>query len=505
MNFATFTFLWFFTFVFLLYWAIRNRSWQNVLLLGSSYFFYAWWDWRFAWLMIVSSVIDYVAARAIANARNRSKIGDSEPNTNGSGRLWLIISLVANLGLLGTFKYFDFFSTQFAAMFEMFGYEVSAVTLNYVLPVGISFYTFQTMSYTIDVYKGQAQPTRSILSYFAYVSFFPQLVAGPIERASHLLTQFDTPRRFSTEQASEGGRLILLGLAKKIMIADNVGIHVNTVYAAPQHYSGIDLAIASVMFAMQIYCDFSGYSDIARGTGKMLGFDLMVNFRSPYLSRSVSEFWSRWHISLSTWFRDYVYIPLGGSRCGRWRIAFNIMVTFLVSGFWHGANWTFIAWGFLHGLAVLPSVVFRKRGQRPESTARSWPARTLLGLGATMTTCILVTVAWVLFRAQSISDAWLILSRIGGDLVTMNEFTSGSADRSIDWIASVGIVPMIATILLIPAEWTQRNQEHLLEPRYFGPGWRSRCVRWIVYTVLIWATLYSIPQGKAPPFIYFQF
>lgn len=502
MNFATFTFFWFLTLVFIAYWAIRRRSWQNVLLLVASYAFYSWWDWRFTWLMLTSSLIDYIAARAIASARARAQLNLGNRNTTRSGRPWLILSLIANLGLLGTFKYFNFFSTQFAHMLHSIGIEASNVTLDVVLPVGISFYTFQTMSYTIDVYRGDTRPTKSVLSYFTYVAFFPQLVAGPIERASRLLPQFDAPRRFSNEQVSEGGRLLLLGLAKKMIIADNIGRWIDTVYSLPSRYSGWDLAVASTLFGMQIYCDFSGYSDIARGTGKMLGIDLMLNFRSPYLSRSPAEFWKRWHISLSTWFRDYIYIPLGGSHGSRWRTAFNVMVTFLVSGFWHGANWTFIAWGFVHGLAVIPQVVFRK--SKKERPPRVWALRFVLGLLATIATFVFVTSAWVFFRSATISEAWVILTRVYGDLVTLGDYTQGSIGRKFPWMDRIGIITWIAIWLLLPFEWIQRKRAHLLDIQLVGPAWISRCVRWIVYTVLIWSILYTIPQGIAP-FIYFQF
>ena len=339
MLFNSIEFAIFLPIVFILYWFVTNRNLkiQNILLVCASYLFYGWWDWRFLSLIFFSSIVDYLVG-----------IGLSKTEKTGKRKFLLLISIFVNLGFLGVFKYFNFFAENFAQAFTLFGSSIEPNRLNIILPVGISFYTFQTLSYSIDVYKKKLQPTKDIVAFFAFVSFFPQLVAGPIERATNLLPQFYKKREFSYDKATDGMRQILWGLFKKMVIADNCARLVNDIFDNFETFSGSTLLFGIVLFAFQIYGDFSGYSDIAIGTSRLFGFNLKRNFAFPYFSRDIAEFWRRWHISLSTWFRDYVYIPLGGSRGGKFSQVRNIFIIFIVSGFWHGANWTFIVWGALN-------------------------------------------------------------------------------------------------------------------------------------------------------------
>lgn len=335
MLFNSITFVYFFIAFFALYWLLKNHlKGQNILLLFASYIFYGWWDYRFLSLIIFSTIIDYFCGLRIANAQSKS-----------SKRFYFAISLIINLGLLGTFKYLGFFIDSFQNLLEVFGIQQARSTLQIILPVGISFYTFQTMSYSIDIYRGRMQPTKDFISFAAFVSFFPQLVAGPIERASHLLPQIEKKRGFDYQKSKEGVKIALYGLFKKVAIADTAAPFVNDIFANYEQQGPLILLLGAILFAFQIYGDFSGYSDIARGISYLLGIELMINFKQPYFSKDIGEFWKRWHISLSTWFRDYVYIPLGGSKFGLKNTLRNIYIIFLVSGFWHGANWTFIIWG----------------------------------------------------------------------------------------------------------------------------------------------------------------
>ena len=351
MLFNSIEFAIFLPIVFLLYWFVfqRNLKLQNFFLLVVSYIFYGWWDWRFLSLIVFSSFVDYFVGVGLKKEENQSK-----------RKLLLLTSILVNLGFLGFFKYYNFFADNFVEAFTLFGKQLNTYSLNIVLPVGISFYTFQTLSYSIDVYKRKLEPTEDVISFFAFVSFFPQLVAGPIERATNLLPQFYKKRKFDYSQAVDGMRQILWGLFKKIVIADNAAKVVNDVFSNYQDLNGSMLLIGGIFFAFQIYGDFSGYSDIAIGTARLFGFNLMKNFAFPYFSRDIAEFWRRWHISLSTWFRDYLYIPLGGSRGGTWMKVRNTFAIFIVSGFWHGANWTFIIWGTLNAIYFLPLLLAKK-------------------------------------------------------------------------------------------------------------------------------------------------
>lgn len=477
MAFNSFEFALFLTVVFAGYWTIRSFRAQNVLLLAASYFFYGWWDYRFLALLALSSVIDFAIGPAIAAASTASR-----------RKLLLAASLAMNLGMLGVFKYCDFFVDSLVQSLQLLGIEASASRLGLILPAGISFYTFQTLSYSIDIYRGRIQPTRDFVAFMAFVSFFPQLVAGPIERAEHLLPQFLEPRRFDYQKAVDGMRQILCGLFKKLVIADNCAACANLTFDHPNSYSGMTLALGAVCFAWQIYGDFSGYSDIAIGSSRLFGFSLMQNFACPYFSRDIAEFWRRWHISLSTWFRDYVYLPLGGSRCPKWKMIRNTLIVFLVSGLWHGANWTFVVWGLLNALYFLPLQLAganrRHVNSSPAVTAFMPSRREAAAIAATF---CLTTLAWVFFRADSVTAAVGYLARI---------FTMASGSQPSPIPSSV----LITVTLFAVLEWSQRHRAHVLE---FTEARIPRPVRWLLYYGIIVLTVAY--TGEKQEFIYFQF
>ena len=395
MLFNSTAFLLFLPTVFFLYWFVFKNQLraQNVLLLVASYIFYGWWDWRFLSLIIASTFLDYFIALALQKTERSSK-----------RKVLLAISLAGNLGMLGFFKYYNFFVTSWIEVWSSVGITMEATTLNIILPVGISFYTFQTLSYTIDVYRKEMEPTKSFIDFAAFVTFFPQLVAGPIERASHLLPQFYKNRTFDYQNAVDGVKLIIWGMFKKVVVADNCAFFVNTIFENPEAYSSGELFVGMVFFAFQIYGDFSGYSDMAIGISKLFGFDLMVNFKFPYFSRDIAEFWRRWHISLSTWFRDYIYIPLGGSKGSKWFQIRNVMIIFLVSGFWHGANWTYVVWGLFHALLFLPLLLFNVNRSHLITKSYGWFDFAKIGV-----TFLVVCIGWVFFRADSIAAAFQYL------------------------------------------------------------------------------------------------
>lgn len=404
MLFNSKEFLIFLAIVFVLYWIISNKNLkiQNSLILVSSYVFYGWWDYRFLSLIILSTFVDYFIGLKIFNQKIKSQ------------KFYLWISVIFNLSILGFFKYFNFFIESFFDLLYGFGYEIkSKWSLNIILPLGISFYTFQTMSYVIDVYKKKLEPTKDFISFACYVTFFPQLVAGPIERATNLLPQILSKRKFSIEQFYQGLRLILFGLFKKVVIADSLAPLVDLIFADYQNYGGGTLFLGAIYFAFQIYCDFSGYSDIAIGTSKLFGFEIMSNFKFPYFSRNIGEFWRKWHISLSSWFRDYLYIPIGGSKAGKMKSIRNIIVIFLVSGFWHGANWTFLFWGLFHSILFIPSFIFKTNRMYANSNLIEKKSfllpKELLNIS---TTFLLVTVGWVFFRSESITDSFLFIKKM---------------------------------------------------------------------------------------------
>lgn len=478
MLFNSLDFALFLPVVFLVYWLLlgRSRRAQNIFLLGASYVFYGWWDWRFVSLVVLSSFCDYLIGLGLAR---------SEAPTRR--RLLLLTSLLFNLGLLGFFKYFNFFLESFGGAFTLFGRDLSAERLSIILPVGISFYTFQTLSYTIDVYRRKIDATRDLVAFFAFVSFFPQLVAGPIERAGNLLPQFQKTRRFDYDNACDGLRQALWGLVKKMVIADNCAVLVNEIFGSYQDQGGLTLALGSVFFAFQIYGDFSGYSDIAIGVSRLFGFTLGRNFAFPYFSRDIAEFWRRWHISLTTWFKDYLYIPLGGSRGGLVSTLRNTLIIFLVSGFWHGANWTFVAWGLLNALYFFPQLI-AKTNRR--FTASAAPGRLLPRLGELRRMLItfgLVCLGWILFRAESIGQALGYMQRM---------FTTPHVDLA-GGLAYVWRIEVLLLVLFVLAEWVQREREHALDLHW------PRALRHAVYYALM---LVILVFGKeSQDFIYFQF
>ena len=398
MLFNSLQFLIFLPSVFFLYWYVFNKTLklQNSFILISSYFFYSWWDYRFLSLIFISTVVDYFVGFNIPKQDSKKK-----------QKLLLWCSVLFNLIVLGFFKYFNFFVDSLVDLFSSIGYEIKSVwTLNIILPVGISFYTFQTISYTIDVYKKKLKPTKDFISFASFVSFFPQLVAGPIERASNLLPQILNKREFNYEQGVQGLRLILWGMFKKVVISDSLAPMVDDIFSNYQDFGGGTLWLGAIYFAFQIYCDFSGYSDIAIGTSKLFGFELMLNFKFPYFSRNIGEFWRRWHISLSTWFRDYLYIPLGGSRYGKWKSIRNIFIIFLVSGFWHGANWTFIFWGMFHAILFIPSFLLNtNRKYTTSMIAENTFLPSPKEFFQTGITFMLVLLGWVCFRSKTIGDS----------------------------------------------------------------------------------------------------
>lgn len=479
MLFNSIDFAIFLPIVFVLYWFItyKNLKVQNLLIVAASYFFYGWWDWRFLGLILFSTVLDYLIGITLGKETNARK-----------RKLLLTTSLLVNLGFLGFFKYYDFFLDNFVTAFSFFGQDINPDRLNIVLPVGISFYTFQTLSYTIDVYKKKLPPTKDFVAFAAFVSFFPQLVAGPIERATNLLPQFYKKRKFDYLQAKDGLRQILWGLTKKIVIADNAAYYANLIFNDHEAYSGSTLLIGAFFFAFQIYGDFSGYSDVAIGTSRLFGFNLMQNFAFPYFSRDIAEFWRRWHISLSTWFRDYLYIPLGGSRGGLKMKIRNTMIIFIVSGFWHGANWTFIIWGALNAIYFLPLMLLDKNRVHTDIVAKGKYLPDLRELFQMLITFFITLIAWIFFRAKNVSTAIDYITQ----MFTENLF-------SVPTILPLKVLAFIGLLLLV--EWLQRTKQHGLE---FDTHTRIPLfVRWIFYMGLI--SLIILFSGEQQQFIYFQF
>ncbi|NNK18977.1 MAG: MBOAT family protein, partial [Maribacter sp.] len=442
MLFNSIDFAIFLPIVFFIYWFVVNKDLklQNLLVVLASYVFYGWWDWRFLSLIIFSTLVDYTVGQRLRSENNKIK-----------RKILLWTSILVNLGFLGFFKYYNFFLDNFITAFSFFGTEIQANSLNIILPVGISFYTFQTLSYTIDVYKRKLEPTKDFLAFSAFVSFFPQLVAGPIERATNLLPQFYKKRTFDYHKAVDGLRQILWGLFKKIVIADNSAQIANEIFNNSADYSGSTLALGALFFTFQIYGDFSGYSDIAIGTSRLFGFNLMQNFAFPYFSRDIAEFWRRWHISLSTWFRDYLYIPLGGSRGGTWMKIRNTFVIFIVSGFWHGANWTFIVWGALNALYFLPLLLLNRNRTNTDTVAQGKYLPTFKEFYQIGITFGLTVLAWIFFRAENIGHAFSYLSTVfSKSLFEIPQF--------------VGMRTAISTLFLIAIfiiiEWIGRNEQY---------------------------------------------
>jgi len=478
MLFNSIDFAIFLPIVFVLYWLVANKNlkFQNLLLLLSSYFFYTWWDWRFLSLIVFSSTIDYIVGLKLSNTTIESK-----------RKILLLTSIFINIGFLGFFKYFNFFSESFAQAFTLLGQPFEASRLDIILPVGISFYTFQTLSYSIDVYKRKMAPTKDIIAFFSFVSFFPQLVAGPIERATNLLPQFYKKRNFDYLKSVDGLKQILWGLFKKVVIADNCAIIVNDIFANYASYSSSTLMLGAIFFAFQIYGDFSGYSDIAIGTARLFGFNLMQNFAFPYFSRDIAEFWRRWHISLSTWFRDYLYIPLGGSRGSTNKKIRNIFIIFIVSGFWHGANWTFIIWGALNAFYFLPLLLLKTNRTNLSIVAQGKNFPTIREVVNILMTFFLTVFAWIFFRAESVSHAINYISKIFSNSLF-----------SIPEIFPKTIILLI--IMFVFLEWVGREGEYGLKKLFLS---YKRRTRWISYLILCVLILYY--SGREQPFLYFQF
>ena len=468
--------------VFVLYWFVtdKNLKLQNLLIVAASYLFYGWWDWRFLFLILFSTLVDYFVGRGLYREKDPAK-----------RKLLLWMSIIVNLGFLGFFKYYNFFLDNFVSAFTFFGMPVNASSLNIILPVGISFYTFQTLSYSIDVYKRKLEPTKDFIAFSAFVSFFPQLVAGPIERATHLLPQFYRKRKFDHSQAVDGMRQILWGLFKKMVIADNCAQFANEIFNNSEAMGGSTLVLGALFFTFQIYGDFSGYSDIAIGTSRLFGFDLMQNFAYPYFSRDMAEFWRRWHISLSTWFRDYLYIPLGGSRGGLWMKLRNTFIIFIVSGFWHGANWTFIVWGALNAVYFLPLLLTNNNRNNLNVVAGGKTFPTFKEIGQMLITFGLAVFAWIFFRAENIGHALSYISGIfSSSLLSMPSFAG--MQRAFTTLI------FIAVFLLI--EWNGREGQYAIAKAF--PN-KKRAVRWAYYLILVFLIFYF--QGEKQGFIYFQF
>ena len=510
MLFNSFEYLIFLPIVFFLYWFVFDYALgkckhqlllQNLFIVVVSYIFYGWWDWRFLILIAITTILSFL-----------SGIGIERAPTQRSKKVVMIANIVVNLGILGVYKYYDFFAREFA---ELIGIEADFLLLHLILPVGISFYTFQALSYSIDVYRKQIAPCHDIVAFTAFLSFFPQLVAGPIERATNLLPQFQKKRTFDYATAVDGMRQILWGLFKKIVVADNCATYVDTVFADLSNQSGSTLVLAAVLFTFQIYGDFSGYSDIAIGTAKLFGIKLMRNFNVPYFSRDIAEFWRRWHISLTTWFRDYVYIPLGGSRPNTSSLSplasrlsptaytkciavRNTFIIFLLSGFWHGSNWTFVLWGAYHALLFVPLLLLNKNRRYrdtvatitlPDGTIKTKWLLSIKEAGQMLLTFALAVFGWIIFRAESIGQFGDVVLTICSDSLL-----------SVPWLMTRDFyIPLaIAIFVLILVEWINRTESH-----GFALGIKYKWLRIVLYYALVVAILCN--SSSEQTFIYFQF
>ena len=483
MLFNSIEFAIFLPIVFMLYWFVFDRfinkskhqlKLQNAFVVMASYVFYGWWDWHFLLLIAFTSFCSWGNGLLIGRAESKKK-----------AKTWMWLNIVLNLGILALFKYYDFFVIEFAQLFHI---STDGLLLKVILPVGISFYTFQALSYSIDVYRSKIAPTKDIVAFFAFISFFPQLVAGPIERATNLLPQFLKKREFNYDTAVDGTWQILWGLFKKIIVADNCAIFVNKVFSTYTEQSGSTLLLAAIFFSFQIYGDFSGYSDIAIGTAKLFGIKLMRNFNMPYFSRDIAEFWRRWHISLTTWFRDYVYIPLGGSRVSKTKVVRNTFVIFLLSGFWHGANWTFIAWGAYHAILFLPLILTGKNRKYMNQIAEGRILPTWKETGRMLLTFLLVVIGWIIFRSDNIGMAWNYITRIVDKSLFSWPFLYGGTKRS---------APCVLLMLIV--EWIYRNDTKGV----MFVGIKSSVIRFAIYYALIAVMLLTF--GGSQTFIYFQF
>lgn len=487
MLFNSIDFVFFLPLVFCLYWFVfkNNLRSQNALIVVASYVFYGWWDWRFLSLIAFSTILDFFVGVQLGK--------QSKPSIR---KLLLVVSILVNLGFLGFFKYYNFFLDNFAEAFTFLGYKINAASLEIILPVGISFYTFQTLSYSIDVYRKQLSPTKDFIAFSAFVSFFPQLVAGPIERASNLLPQFYLNREFKYQNAVDGLRQILWGLVKKVVIADSCAVIANQIFNNYTDFSGPVLVVGAIAFTFQIYGDFSGYSDIAIGLSRLFGFELKQNFAFPYFSRDIAEFWRRWHISLSTWFRDYLYIPLGGSKGSKYQKIRNTFIIFLVSGFWHGANWTFIVWGGLNALYFLPLLLTDRNRRNLEVINKEKTFPGLKNIFSIVFTFCLVVVAWVFFRSPDVSSAVEYIK-----LMMLGSLNMSTYPLLLNYlIHQVTIFGLILLILFIIIEWYGRTGKYALECLFLE---KKKSYRMFVYYSLVILVIYF--SGSEQEFIYFQF
>ena len=481
MLFNSFEFLIFLPVVFLLYWFIfRNRRWQNLLIVVASYIFYGWWDWRFLFLIALTSLCSFGSGLFIEKHEGRRRwqqIGSA-------------LNILLNISVLGLFKYYNFFIENLDCLLKsVFNYHLDWITIKIILPVGISFYTFQALSYTIDVYQRKISASHDIIDFFAYISFFPQLVAGPIERATNLLPQFQHKRQFDYAIAVDGMRQMLWGFLKKLVIADNCATIVNEYWNQYQDLPGFTIFILGVLFTIQIYCDFSGYSDIAIGCSHLFGFNLMQNFNSPYFSRSIPEFWRRWHISLTTWFRDYVYFPIGGSRCGKWKVIRNVYLVWGISGLWHGANWTFVCWGLFHATLLAIYNIFGINTKYKHVVAYGHYLPSIKETLQISVTFFLIVVGMIIFRAESIIQAVDFLTSMFS-----NHFYDATQLLGKNWLFS--------GLALLAVEWFQRDKQHALQFSNIKP-FNYRWVRWGIY-YLILSIIFKY-SGENQTFIYFQF
>jgi len=484
LLFNSLEFLLFLPTVFVLYWFVFKKSLriQNLLVIVASYIFYGWWDWRFLFLIAFSTMLDFYVGQAIHKHRDDKK----------KAKLWLWVSVICNVGLLGFFKYYNFFVDSFVDSFAAMGYQIKSVwTLRIILPVGISFYTFQTMSYSFDIYYKKLEPTKNFVSFAAFVAFFPQLVAGPIERASNLLGQINSRRIFSYDQASSGLKLILWGFFKKMVIADSLAPMVDDIFANYTDYPASTLVLGVCLFSFQVYGDFSGYTDIAIGTAKLFGIELMSNFKYPNFSRNMAEYWQRWHISLSTWFRHYIYIPLGGSRVSKLKSVRNICVIFLVSGLWHGANWTFVVWGGIHALLYIPVFLMGRNRLYSDNVIgeNSW-LPSVKEVFQVLLTFALVTFSRIFFRSPSISEAFGYIERIASDF-SYAPYMHPMGYRMLDFFVLLAVFTVY--------EYLIRKDER--SPFKF----KNKFVRLFLYVLVVLGILLFYDDGVNRSFIYFQF
>jgi len=479
MQFNSIEFFFFLPITFLLYWFVSKQlKWQNFFLVIASYVFYGWWDWRFLLLMTLTTFSGYAGGLLVARY---------EGQRTQQKRITATV-IILNLVILGLFKYYNFFGENLAALFRSFGIRLDWITIDILLPVGISFYTFQALSYSIDVYQKKLPACRDAAAFFAYISFFPQLVAGPIERSTNLLPQFCKPRTFDYTQAVDGCRQMLWGFFKKVAVADTCAETVDIIWDNYTDQSGFTLLIGGILFTFQIYGDFSGYSDIAIGTARLFGINLMRNFNFPYFSRDIAEFWRRWHISLTTWFRDYIYIPLGGSRCARWKVMRNTLIIFLVSGFWHGANWTFIIWGAYHALLFFPLILLGMNRKHIGTVAAGHLLPNIREAIQMLTTFFLTVLGWIIFRAENIGKAWEYFNRM-----------CSASLFNISYLHGKRALALILVLTIV--EWLQRNKQHALQIDGFV---QTPKLRWSIYLIVIIATFLLLPRSQAE-FIYFQF